>query len=142
MRRLQLAIGAAALALIAAPAMAQSTEGPMAPPNSMNTTGPTTCTAPNDVTCTNRAPKAVIAPPSNAVPSEETPNQLGPAAMPPAAVPPAPVTDTSLPTRQYSSTGTDVQVISNGPVPDTAENRAKYGGPRSRAGKRTAPAGN
>lgn len=30
----------------------------------------------------------------------------------------------------------------NGPVPDTAENRAKYGQPMSHAGKRTAPAGN
>jgi len=30
----------------------------------------------------------------------------------------------------------------NGPVPDTAENRAKYGQPMSRAGKRTAAAGN
>lgn len=41
-----------------------------------------------------------------------------------------------------ASTGGNVQVVSNGPVPDTAENRAKYGGPMSRAGKRTAPAGN
>jgi UrcA family protein len=32
--------------------------------------------------------------------------------------------------------------VTNGPVPDTAENRAKYGSPMSHAGKRTAPAGN
>jgi hypothetical protein len=32
--------------------------------------------------------------------------------------------------------------VTNGPVPDTAENRAKYGQPMSRAGKRTAVAGN
>ena len=32
--------------------------------------------------------------------------------------------------------------VTNGPVPDTAENRAKYGQPMSRAGKRTAPKGN
>jgi hypothetical protein len=37
---------------------------------------------------------------------------------------------------------TRVQVVTNGPVPDTAENRAKYGGPQSRAGKRTAAKGN
>ena len=35
-----------------------------------------------------------------------------------------------------------VSTISNGPVPDTAENRARYGGPMSHAGQRTAPVGN
>ena len=34
------------------------------------------------------------------------------------------------------------ELVTNGPVPDTAENRALYGGPNSRAGKRTAAAGN
>jgi hypothetical protein len=34
------------------------------------------------------------------------------------------------------------ELITNGPVPDTAENRAKYGQPLSNAGKRTAAAGN
>lgn len=32
--------------------------------------------------------------------------------------------------------------VTNGPVADTAENRAKYGSPMSRAGKRTAARGN
>jgi hypothetical protein len=36
----------------------------------------------------------------------------------------------------------DPNVVSNGPVPDTPENRAKYGKPMSNAGKRSAPAGN
>jgi hypothetical protein len=36
----------------------------------------------------------------------------------------------------------DNTLVTNGPVPDTASNRAKYGGPMSNAGKRTAPAGN
>lgn len=34
------------------------------------------------------------------------------------------------------------RVITNGPVPDTPENRDAYGGPMSRAGERTAPVGN
>jgi hypothetical protein len=38
--------------------------------------------------------------------------------------------------------GQTVQVIASAPVPDTPENRAKYGQPLSRAGKRTAPKGN
>jgi hypothetical protein len=35
-----------------------------------------------------------------------------------------------------------VDVVSNGPVPDTPENRAKYGKPMSNAGRMTKPAGN
>lgn len=34
------------------------------------------------------------------------------------------------------------QTITNGPVPDTPENRRKFGGPMSRAGKHTAAKGN
>jgi len=64
----------------------------------------------------------------------------------------------TMPTEQsptYNSTGTSrmystetpspvmtTRVVTNGPVPDTAENRSRYGAPMSRAGKRTAPAGN
>jgi hypothetical protein len=36
----------------------------------------------------------------------------------------------------------DNKLITNGPVPDTAANRAKYGGPMSHAGKHTPPVGN
>lgn len=36
----------------------------------------------------------------------------------------------------------DNHLLTNGPVPDTPANRAKYGGPMSHAGRRTAPAGN
>lgn len=35
-----------------------------------------------------------------------------------------------------------VQTVTNGPVPDTPANRARYGQPMSRAGKATTPAGN
>ena len=34
------------------------------------------------------------------------------------------------------------QLVTMQPIPDTPENRAKFGQPLSRAGKRTAPAGN
>jgi hypothetical protein len=36
----------------------------------------------------------------------------------------------------------DNTLVTNGPVPDTPANRAKYGRPMSHAGKKTAPAGN
>lgn len=42
----------------------------------------------------------------------------------------------------YTLKAGDPSVVSNGPVADTAENRAKYGGPDSSTGKRTKPAGN
>lgn len=41
-----------------------------------------------------------------------------------------------------TSASVATSTTTNGPVPDTAENRAKYGGPMSRAGKRTAARGN
>lgn len=44
---------------------------------------------------------------------------------------------TTAPAATYTTT-----MVTNGPVPDTAENRAKYGQPLSRAGKRTAARGN
>jgi len=61
------------------------------------------------------------------------------------AAPAAATTDTSVaadasasaPAATYTTT-----MVTNGPVPDTAENRAKYGAPLSRAGKRTAARGN
>ncbi|HEY1447633.1 MAG TPA: hypothetical protein VGF33_03785 [Caulobacteraceae bacterium] len=36
----------------------------------------------------------------------------------------------------------DNKLVTNGPVPDTPANRAKYGGPMSNGGRRTAPVGN
>jgi hypothetical protein len=36
----------------------------------------------------------------------------------------------------------DPGIVSNGPVPDTPQNRAQYGAPDSHAGQRTQPAGN
>lgn len=36
----------------------------------------------------------------------------------------------------------DPSVVTNGPVPDTAENRAKYGQPMSNGGRRTRAVGN
>lgn len=48
----------------------------------------------------------------------------------------APVSAT-VPEPTYS-----VTTVTNGPVPDTPENRARFGGPMSHAGQRTAPAGN
>lgn len=68
-----------------------------------------------------------------------------PTASPPIAAP-APtgqaVTTSSVTTTKPSGATMTVSTTTNGPVPDTVQNRKKYGGPMSHAGKRTAPAGN
>ena len=54
-----------------------------------------------------------------------------------------PVSADQLPASQASALAAgDNKLLSNGPVPDTAANRHRFGGPMSHAGKRTAPAGN
>ena len=49
---------------------------------------------------------------------------------------PAQVDPVGAPSAAMSTT------VTNGPVPDNAANRAKYGGPQSHAGRHTAAAGN
>ena len=50
---------------------------------------------------------------------------------------PAPATTGAAANASFTTT-----LVTNGPVPDTPENRAKYGAPLSRAGKMTAARGN
>lgn len=82
--------------------------------------------------------------------TQMTPGQ--PDAMSTTATPPATQYNYNASTTQPASSSTlgdptsmkagDPNVVSNGPVPDTRENRAKYGRPLSNAGKRSSPAGN
>jgi hypothetical protein len=54
-----------------------------------------------------------------------------------------PVPADQLPPGQASALAAgDNQMVTNGPVPDTPANRAKYGKPMSNAGRKTKPAGN
>ena len=46
------------------------------------------------------------------------------------------------PDQAYRLRAGDPYVVTNGPVPDTAQNRARFGGPMSRTGRSTAPVGN
>ena len=87
-------------------------------------------------------------------PSQASPNSGtgAPEQAPPATLVPA---DSELPENSTApgaaTVNATVTVDANGnrhiliaspPVPDTAENRAKYGSPLSNAGRRTQPAGN
>lgn len=131
MRNQAVLYGAAALCLMAAPAFAQTTispQSPMATPNSMNTTGPTACASQQDPkSCQDR---------TVAVPVDPTATDQAPSAT-------TVVTTPAEPSRLYTaSSPATVQVVTNGPVPDTPENRARFGGPQSRGGQKTAPVGN
>lgn len=88
--------------------------------------------------------------PATAAPTTTTDMAADPAASPSATAAPAagvnaagtvPMSSQS-PDAQASLKAGDPNVVSNGPVADTPENRAKYGKPMSNAGKRTAPKGN
>ncbi len=68
-------------------------------------------------------------------PSAPTTDSSQPAMTPPMA----PSADTAAANSNATVTET---TVTNGPVPDTAANRAKYGAPMSHAGKRSKPAGN
>ncbi|MDB5455321.1 MAG: hypothetical protein JWP92_906 [Caulobacter sp.] len=63
-------------------------------------------------------------------------------AAPTAATGTAVPTSSMSPDQQATLKAGDANVVTNGPIADTPENRAKYGAPMSRAGKRTAPKGN
>lgn len=62
---------------------------------------------------------------------------------PPPALAEAPPLEPAPAVSSYAEPATaTTRLITNGPVPDTPENRARFGAPMSNAGKRTAPAGN
>ncbi len=119
----RLLIAAASTALLAGAASAQTTNAPTpdasAPP-------PAVSSAP--------------APDASAPPADTTGYNARASAAPDAG-PVLPAPSSALGDTTTLKAG-DTGVVSNGPVPDTAENRAKYGKPDSHAGKKTAPAGN
>ncbi|MBP7703867.1 MAG: hypothetical protein KA105_01125 [Caulobacter sp.] len=95
---------------------------------------------PVDDTMPSAPPTASDTPPV----TEESNTPMAPAAEQ-SATPASGVVRQSSPTpvdQAYTLKAGDPSVVSNGPVPDTAENRAKYGAPISNGGKRTKPAGN
>ena len=57
---------------------------------------------------------------------------------------PTPSANVASSTTTTDETGAIVtrELVTNGPVPDTPENRARYGQPLSNAGRKTAPRGN
>lgn len=99
--------------LAAAPALAQTAD-PAAPPSDPAMQMPADQTMPADMTSTmpSQAPVTILQ-------SSPTP-----------------------PDQAYKLTAGAPNTVSNAPIPDTAENRAKYGGPTSNGGRKTPPRGN
>lgn len=76
-------------------------------------------------------------------PDQNPPPPAAPSAAMSGANTSGPVPADQLPPGQASAlAGGDNQMVTNGPVPDTPANRAKYGRPMSNAGRKTKPAGN
>jgi len=117
----RLLLGAAAAALLSTAAFAQN----MAPPSAQ----PEQKSGDNIV---NAAP----------APAETMPAPTASAPSAAAMGADASVTASAMDTPAPVAGTVTVSTVTNGPVPDTAENRAKYGSPMSRAGKLTRAAGN
>jgi hypothetical protein len=82
---------------------------------------------------------------ANSAPAEapaEAASIPAPAPADSAAAEPAPIAAAAPAAAADASATVTTSVVTNGPVADTPENRAKYGAPLSNAGKRTAARGN
>lgn len=101
-------------ALIAAPALAQSTDQSTQMPADPATQMPPAEPMPGDTTSTMPSQTPVTILQSSPTPADQA----------------------------YKLTAGAPNTVSNAPIPDTAENRAKYGGPMSNGGKKTPPRGN
>jgi len=117
---------AAATALMSGAALAQTTT--------------TTTTAPVDQAPVNPgAPPAMMSDPSMMSPNPATTPSASTLGTDTAGVVPM---SSQSPEVQATLKARDPNVVSNAPIADTPENRAKYGKPMSNAGKRSAAKGN
>ena len=121
-------LGALALGLASTGAYAQSTDT-MAPPPADPAATPSQDPM---------APPADPSAPASSMQSGEMPASDMPATDPSAMT----GTATNTATTTNPATGATNTTVSSPPVPDTAENRARYGRPMSNAGRRSAARGN
>ena len=142
MKMIHLSIATAAVALLGGAAYAQQPQPPAGPTPGSVTGDWNGAHAPSD----DKQYQEKVKVPLGALPSDATTAAAPPSE--PATVsatttteaPPAPAATSAA--SNVAATSFTTMTVTNGPVPDTAENRAKYGQPLSRAGKRTAAKGN
>ena len=142
MKLSNLATATAAVALLGGAASAQQPQPPQGPTAGSVTGDWNGAHAPSDEK--QYQEKVVVPVGSMPAPTSTAPMPM-PAADPAPADAGASVTTTTTAaadTGAAANASYTTMTVTNGPVPDTAENRAKYGQPMSRAGKRTAARGN
>lgn len=89
------------------------------------------------------APEDMMNPPPASAPADMTAPAADDAGMPVSATAPVVMRQSSVsPDQAAMLKPGDANVVTNGPVPDTRENRRKYGGPISNGGRQTRPVGN
>jgi hypothetical protein len=139
------ATATAAVALLGGAAYAQDQNMPKAPtPGSVTGDWNGAHAPPDDKQYSEKVTVPVGSPPSAGIAAP--PVDTGVAASTTTTTTTGTTTDVTTPapaaTDAAQAASVTTMTVTNGPVPDTAENRAKYGQPMSRAGKRTAARGN
>lgn len=137
-----LATATAAVALLGGAASAQQPQLPQGPTAGSVTGDWNGAHAPSDE---KQYQEKVVVPVGSMPATTSTAPMPMPSAEPASADTGASVTTTTTAaadTGAAANASYTTMTVTNGPVPDTAENRAKYGQPMSNAGKRTAARGN
>lgn len=137
-----LATATAAVALLGGAASAQQPQPPQGPTAGSVTGDWNGAHAPSDE---KQYQEKVVVPVGSMPATTSTAPMPMPSAEPASADTGASVTTTTTAaadTGAAANASYTTMTVTNGPVPDTAENRAKYGQPMSNAGKRTAARGN
>lgn len=134
-----LATATAAVALLGGAASAQQPQPPQGPTAGSVTGDWNGAHAPSDE---KQYQEKVVVPVGSMPATTSTAPMPMPSAEPASADTGASVTTAAADTGAAANASYTTMTVTNGPVPDTAENRAKYGQPMSNAGKRTAARGN
>lgn len=137
-----LATATAAVALLGGAASAQQPQPPQGPTAGSVTGDWNGAHAPSDE---KQYQEKVVVPVGSMPATTSTAPMPMPSAEPASADTGASVTTTTTAaadTGAAANASYTTMTVTNGPVPDTAENRAKYGQPMSNAGKRTQARGN
>ena len=140
MKMIHLSIATAAVALLGGAAYAQQPQPPAGPTPGSVTGDWNGAHAPSD----DKQYQDKVKVPLGSLPSDATTAAAPPASEPAtvsATTTETPPAATNVASNVSATTFTNM-TVTNGPVPDTPRNRARFGGPMSHGGRSTAPAGN
>ena len=129
MKTARLLTATALAALLLAPVAAWAQDQAQPAPSTASAPQPATAVNPAAPAASGAASSVAATTPDAAAPPGSTANPIPESSPTPAA-------------QAGALTASDPTVVSNGPVPDTKANRARYGKPLSAAGRATDPSGN